>query len=187
MPAPGPWMLCHALPDGEISCDDLTVPVIPVGPEWQDPPTGELGLLQDFLSQITDQRLKMELSIVLDESVARVGTLLPAGYEFRRAATHDFPDDPVIGADGTPVSVPDVVGLFVTDGYKLLRELGYDVAQEKDRTSPQTDIIVGQDPPADSFVAPPWTVTITVGWGRPPQDPPPPPDPQTIPPPGFDS
>ena len=187
MPAPGPWMFCRILPDGEPFCEELTTPVEPVDPDWPDPVIMDLALLQDFVSQLTDQRLKMEVTIALDENVARVGALLPAGYEFRRAATHDFPDDPGVGVDGEPLSVPDVVGLDANEGYKFLRELGYDVAEQKEIVSAGVDLIVSQDPPGDFPAPPPLTVTITIGWPPPHQSSQPPHDPQKIPPPGFDS
>ncbi len=189
MPAPGSWMLCRRLTDDSIAidCQHFTAPPMKVDPDWMHPVIHDLGLLQDFLSQLTDQRLKMELTIGMDEQVARIGAQLPAGYEFRRAADHDDPGDPGVSLDGEPVSVPDVVGLYATEGYKVLRELGYDVAEAKEIGSAGVDLIVSQDPPGDSPIPPPLTVTITVTWPPPHRSSQPPPDPTTIPPPGFGS
>lgn len=157
-------MYCYTSPGGQRKCVEFGVPLEPVDPNSPDPVIlNQLGRLQEMLAQVSDKRLMMQLSMVLDETVARIGSQLPAGYEFRRAATHDFPEDGFFD----PGPLPNVVGLHEADGVEILRAAGYDVTEEKEPVSSDTeDIILSQLPPGDVITSPPGTVIIRIG--RPP-------------------
>jgi len=173
MPAPGPWMYCYTPPGGKQTCFDLGVPVKPADPDSPDPVIfKQLGLLQEFLSQVTDETLTTQLAMVLDQAVARIGSQLPAGYEFRRAATHsgislsDLGD--LGGGPFEPGPLPDVVGMPEALGCGFLREAGYVIAENWQSVPPASDgLIISQFPPGGVIAAPPGTVTITVGHAPP--------------------
>jgi hypothetical protein len=163
MPAPGPWTLCYTPPGGVRSCS--YIPLVAEWPDVTDHPDpvilDQIGRLQALASEVTETKLKMQLTLALDAAVERVSPQLPAGFEFLREATYDLPDGDL--PDGT---VPDVVGKDAGTGWSILSGDGYVVNPKLLPTrDPDVDgIILYQKPNAGTQYAPSETVTIWTGY-----------------------
>jgi hypothetical protein len=166
MPVPGPWTICYTPPGGEQSC--FEIPEVAKWPDDIDQPDpvilDQIGRLQKLASEVTETKLKMQLTMALDQAVERVSTQLPAGFEFHRAAVH-------IGAGGlpaewvTPRPLDDVTGWPEGLGWGDLWSAGYSVVIMYTSTGDpaQNEVIVAQDPPAGTVAEPLGTVvTLTV-------------------------
>jgi hypothetical protein len=176
MPAPSPWVICWPRPDGQQDCQDIPVLLWPPDIDEPDPVIQEIldqiGRLQALAGEVTEPELRMQLTEALDGAVDRVGAGLPAGFEFRRAARHDLPNE----GFGDPL--PDVRGLFYIEGWNTLHDLGYDVIQKTFVTGAEDlDGIIGdQEPAGGTPDVPPGPVTIWVAkvFPQPPHLPDPP-------------
>jgi hypothetical protein len=164
MPAPGPWNICYTPPGGEQSC--FGIPEFVKWPDDIDHPDpvilDQIGRLQALAGEVTETKLKMQLTMALDQAVDRASAQLPVGFEFSRAA---------VGVGGlpaewvTPRPLDNVAGepkelgwgdLYIT-GYTV--EIVYTVTEDP----AQNEIIVAQDPPAGTVAEPLGTVvTLTV-------------------------
>jgi hypothetical protein len=106
----------------------------------------------------------MQLTLAMDEAVSRVGPLLPAGYEFRRAARHDAENEGLAIPVPNVVAVPNVVGVPSFAGWAILNDLGFLVNQQFVGTDDETKdgFIFSQSPGAGTPAVPPEPVTIWV-------------------------
>ena len=164
MPAPGPWTICYTPPGGEQSC--FEIPEVAKWPDDIDHPDpvilDQIGRLQTLASEVTETKLKMQLTMALDQAVDRVSTQLPAGFEFHRAAVGVG----VLPAEWvTPRPLDDVTGWPEGLGWGDLWSAGYSVVIRWTSTGDpaQDEVIVAQDPPAGTVAEPLGTVvTLTV-------------------------
>jgi hypothetical protein len=162
MPAPGNWTICLPRPDGQLDCQDIPVQLWPTDIDIPDPVIkkilDQMGRLQALTSEVTEPTLKMQLTQAMDAAVSRVGPLLPAGYEFRRAARHDAENE------GLAIPVPNVVGVPSFAGWAILNDLGFLVNQQFVGTDDEKKdgFIFSQSPGAGTPAVPPGPVTIWV-------------------------
>ena len=120
----------------------------------------QIGRLQALASEVTETKLKMQLTLALDAAVERVSPQLPAGFEFLRKATYDLPDGDL--PDGI---VPDVIGKDASTRWSTLSGDGYVVKGKVLPTSADYDgIIIEQDPAGGTRYARSETVTIWTGY-----------------------
>jgi hypothetical protein len=164
MPAPGPWTICYTPPGGEQSC--FEIPEVAKWPDDIDQPDpvilDQIGRLQKLASEVTEPKLKMQLTLTLDQAVDRVSAQLPAGFEFHRASVGfgGLPTEWV-----TPRPLDDVTGWPQALGWADLQNTGYTVRISTTSTGDpaQNEIIMAQDPPAGTVAEPLGTVvTLTV-------------------------
>jgi hypothetical protein len=181
MPSTGPWEICYTPPGLEQVCTEFGVPLWPTDIDSPDPAIlDQLQRLQEAVAQMTDQTLQIQLAQVLDTAVRRFGDRLPAGFEFRRAATHDLEDGSL-----DPFTVPDVTYLGAVAGVTALMWAGYAVKQENREVGPDSEdvfVILEQSPAGGTPYDPPMLVTVWVGWVPPIFNPGPPQTPVKIPP-----